>query len=845
MEHLKGSTESSRKLNLASDPKAIDSFDRLKRLLTSPELLAYPDFDSNEKFILDTDYSNEGIGVVLSQIQDGVERPIAFNARKLKPSESQYASHKGELLALIFGINSYKFFLTGKSFLVRTDNNALSWLKSQKDAKGMLKRWLRILSTYEFEVKHRPGTQHANADALSRAPHAPTLDTTEATELLDDDQILEMNSESDASFTSDSPDVEEDWDPKPTDTPIPIPNLNLGKLRDAQRADPVLQKVINWLETKHKPTGQEFKLLQSDEKQYANLYELLSVDQSGILKLKSPGSDDQRICLPDSYHQRVFYSLHHKNHGGGNALASTVQARYYFPRLVTLSRKYVFQCPRCQKLAKKKPQKHTYGHDIVGCPGEKVCLDFVGPLKKTRKGNTSLLTIVDAYTKWFHAWPVKNQKAETVIKHLINDYIPLRGVPAVVHSDNGPAFVANVFQNAMNHFDVKNTTTPVYNPKSNSVERYHRTLKRKLTALIHEFDDEWDEALPATLLAMRTSVNRTTGFSPFFLEHGREARLPIDLVTGSPDIEVLELPLFVTDISRRFKKAFQVVMEKQKEYILRQQNLFREHDKRIKVNDLVWLYTERANPELNRKFQSFWSGPFRVVQQVTSVLFKIETHGRWSCTTITIIAAVDRLKKCYITDPETNQGLPVALTANDLRPYYDDSPEVLGKLPAYEFAPHYFEEDEELPFTIPTEHPEDPPEARLPQRPSGTGSRVTVPPGPPLDDFSTPAPAPEPSVLLPPAEPQVEPTSPPPTPRRKPGRPKGSKNKNVPCSECVAFGICKRHCDNCINEQPCRLHFSNPNCSECTADALCSRHQAIANCSRCTRTRRCATHRDL
>ena len=53
-------------------------------------------------------------------------------------------------------------------------------------------------------------------------------------------------------------------------------------------------------------------------------------------------------------------------------------------------------------------------------------------------------------------------------------------------------------------FDVRTTTTPVYNPKSNTVERFHRSMKRKLTALIHEFDDEWDEALPATHLAMRT-----------------------------------------------------------------------------------------------------------------------------------------------------------------------------------------------------------------------------------------------------------------------------------------------------------------------------------------------------
>ena len=95
MAHLKGASESSHMLELTKDPKAIASFEALKQLLISPQLLAYPDFDSSEPFIVDTDYSHDGIGTVLSQIQNGVERPISFNARILKTSESQYASHKG------------------------------------------------------------------------------------------------------------------------------------------------------------------------------------------------------------------------------------------------------------------------------------------------------------------------------------------------------------------------------------------------------------------------------------------------------------------------------------------------------------------------------------------------------------------------------------------------------------------------------------------------------------------------------------------------------------------------------------------------------------------------------
>ena len=106
----------------------------------------------------------------------------------------------------------------------------------------------------------------------------------------------------------------------------------------------------------------------------------------------------------------------------------------FSPYLLALAGNTVFKCLRCQRLARKtKQQCHTNGYDLDGSPGEKVCLNFVGPLKPIKKGHTSLLTIVDVYTRWFTAWPVKSQKAEMVIKHLIMDYFPDSGVPSVVH----------------------------------------------------------------------------------------------------------------------------------------------------------------------------------------------------------------------------------------------------------------------------------------------------------------------------------------------------------------------------------------------------------------------------
>ena len=314
-------------------------------------------------------------------------------------------------------------------------------------------------------------------------------------------------------------------------------------------------------------------------------------------------------------------------------------------------------------------------------------------------------------------------------------------------------------------FDVRTTTTPVYNPKSNTVERFHRSMKRKLTALIHEFDDEWDEALPATLLAMRTSVNRTTGFTPFYLEHGREARLPVDMIAGPPPIQPEHLDKYTDKIRNQFAKAFSVVAEHQNSYIIRQKELYRERQHKINIDDLVWLFTDRANPNLNRKFQSFSSGPYKVVKQLSNTIFEIESYGRWTKNKIVTSAAVDRLKKCYVTDPDTNLGVPVELTATDVRPYFEDQ-ELLGRLPASDFAPHVFDKEQELPMTLPSPSPRD----DVPVAPLADGRSSDPPVSVPVPQISEPAvtiptptePLPESppeAAVIPKAEPQEEPAS--------------------------------------------------------------------------------------
>ncbi|PAA90165.1 hypothetical protein BOX15_Mlig030307g2, partial [Macrostomum lignano] len=154
------------------------AFDTLKKKLCSTEVLALPEFNSDPavKFVLDTDASDIRIGACLGQLQsDGVERPIAFFSRKLRDPEKRYTVTKKELLAIVDAMRHFRHYLIGKKFEVRSDHRALLWLLNQTQATGILGRWIERLSEFRFQLNHRKGKDHANADALSRRPEAPPI----------------------------------------------------------------------------------------------------------------------------------------------------------------------------------------------------------------------------------------------------------------------------------------------------------------------------------------------------------------------------------------------------------------------------------------------------------------------------------------------------------------------------------------------------------------------------------------------------------------------------------------------------------------------------------------------
>lgn len=170
------------------NPECEMAFKMLKEKLTSSPVLAYPKID--QPYILDTDASNTGVGAVLSQVQDGQERVIAYFSKTLNRAERNYCTTRKELLAIVKAAAHFHCYIYGQEVNVRTDHGALTWLLSFKNVEGQMARWLERLSQYRFSIKHRPGRVHNNADGLSRRPcsecqHCDKLDSsTTAVQLL-------------------------------------------------------------------------------------------------------------------------------------------------------------------------------------------------------------------------------------------------------------------------------------------------------------------------------------------------------------------------------------------------------------------------------------------------------------------------------------------------------------------------------------------------------------------------------------------------------------------------------------------------------------------------------------
>ena len=181
----------------------------------------------------------------------------------------------------------------------------------------------------------------------------------------------------------------------------------------------------------------------------------------------------------------------------------------------------------------------------VGHRWDRVAMDILDMSVTTDKGNRYVLVIVDCFSRWTEACLLPNKTAVAVADALFWLIICRFGMLAVIHSDQGREFENNLMQELCLLLGVHKTRKTPYHPASDGlVERFNRTLLMLFAMLAGEHRDDWDDLLPAVMMAYRSSVHESTGFSPYRLMFGRS--VPCRWMWGYPVVTRTHRIIFKT-----------------------------------------------------------------------------------------------------------------------------------------------------------------------------------------------------------------------------------------------------------------------------------------------------------
>ncbi|XP_025163159.1 uncharacterized protein LOC105186048 [Harpegnathos saltator] len=226
-----------------------------------------------------------------------------------------------------------------------------------------------------------------------------------------------------------------------------------------------------------------------------------------------PAENQWKKCVPTNDRREVLKRYHDILLAGDGSRRCWVR-----PELA------VFRC-----LAYKASQRKTAGllHATASHrPWKHVSIDLIGPLPRSRRGSTWLLTMQDRFTKWLETKPLRQATTPSVISGISDLVIYRHGCPAVITTDNGTQFTAKEFETFLTEHGIHHRTTPSYTPQCNLVERTNRTIKTMIVQFVDKQHRHWDEQLSALRFAYNTAQHSSTQFSPAFLNHGRELDRP-------------------------------------------------------------------------------------------------------------------------------------------------------------------------------------------------------------------------------------------------------------------------------------------------------------------------------
>lgn len=424
-------------------------------------------------------------------------------------------------------------------------------------------------------------------------------------------------------------------------TPVPDPRLDkLGlttdrtTMRKLQEGEPEFRVIYNT------DLGQtDIVGLSSYERRIMDHHEFVRTSDGLLYCIDLPGARSKsklrtqlRLCVPATERKRMLNAAHNDGWSGHPGVVHTYDAlreRVWWPRMLKDVVRHVGECELCQRSKGNRQRQPTQPVDVPYHPWSHVAVDHVGPLPTTDKGNVYILVVVDRFTRYAEAFPMNSDPtAADTAEIIINNIVCRHGLMHVLQSDRGTPFVSQLAAQIYSRLGVKQVKTAAHHPQSNGVvEVLNRTLKGTLRLWANENQTDWDVLLPYALFAYNTAVHSLYNETPFYLQHGRQARGLSEVATSVDLQHKHDMPTYAKELVEKLKEVHDRVRE-----ILVQVNEEREEEKNevevYEAGDKVLLYQPQTKKGLSRKLVRRWTGPYTVVEKHSNVTYTISKDGR-------------------------------------------------------------------------------------------------------------------------------------------------------------------------------------------------------------------------
>ena len=526
------------------------AFKQIKRMLTSAPVLRNPDW--SRPFILHTDWSKAGVGACLSQVAaDGKEYAVAFTSRMNSRAESAFSSYEGEVSAVVYAVQRFRYYLWGQPFKLITDCKAMQWLTSTAKLRSKIARWSLILAEYDFEIEHRAGKDNTVPDLLSRQPSGDSKEPGLA-------QYAARR---------------------------PLVQSSALQFMHGQWAAPV---AVGWIQgycweassTRFDPWqhAEAIQFLRGElprevvtRERWAELQRQCSrfQVQNDLVWYRTAAGELREVPPPDQ-RESVVRRIHQENgHLGRDRTHAMVSQRYTWPGMWKTVAAALKECSQCDRVrasfnAKMDVMKPL---PLMGL-FYRYHLDAAVNLPESSTGVRHVLVIVEAFSKWIDLVPMIDLTAEAVTRAFRERVLARFGRPVEVTTDNGAEYKAE-FHMMCQELGIDHRLITPGHPEANGMaERIVKVLKTGLRKYVLQHGvSAWPDHLPVIEFGYRTTPQRATGFSPYFLVYGRHPTysLQVKALLGDAEMDVEDpeaMFLLITERAAVLQQAMPVAFER-------------------------------------------------------------------------------------------------------------------------------------------------------------------------------------------------------------------------------------------------------------------------------------------